>query len=76
MSAVTPLSDSKVQCFKCKGFGHYTLECPTTCDGYWENGSVHSEDEDDGVERAGLEESVNPLMIYSSGDEENEELDA
>ncbi|XP_047978411.1 uncharacterized protein LOC125220295 [Salvia hispanica] len=63
---------SKVQCFKCKGYGHYARECPNQrVMVIGQDGSVHSEDEEDVVVED-KEASVEPRMSYSSGEEEDE----
>ncbi|XP_047949094.1 uncharacterized protein LOC125194922 [Salvia hispanica] len=63
---------SKVKCFKCKGYGHYARECPNQrVMVIGQDGSVHSEDEEDRVEE-GKEASVEPRMSYSGGEEEDE----
>ncbi|KAL1567341.1 hypothetical protein AAHA92_02830 [Salvia divinorum] len=72
MTAITTtLEVKKVQCFKCKGYGHYARECPNQrVMVIGQDGSVYSEDEE-GEEKKEADTSCN--YEFPSGEEEDEE---
>ncbi|XP_042027216.1 uncharacterized protein LOC121774397 [Salvia splendens] len=78
IKAIAPMEDKKVQCFKCKGYGHYARECPNQrVMVIGQDGSVYSEEDEEDGEGVGTKEvSPDTDIAFSSGEEEDTPLRA